>query len=371
MQFDLIDIILSLGIVQGLFLSFVIIKIGSKNANYILALILIIASLMLIGRTIYGHYLTIHTLKWLSFADTIIFIFGPLCYLYFRQLIIYSDEKHTLSIFHYFPALIHFIVFFYFLILKDQSYLNLFENGSMSLVFNIVEATGLISNFIYLIKNFKLLDNYRKREKVELPYTQKFLRFLFLFLISIALCLLLWSFSYISYYYFKTEYSYISYHIIWIIIPLFIYVIGYFSLKQPEILRVTLKTSNKPLSNRLNNEKALVLDKKLEEVLLEQKTYLHSDLTLKGLSEKIGATPNELSWLLNKVHKSNFYDFINQYRIKEFLKRIENKEHIKHTILFIATDVGFQSKSTFNKVFKQLMGMTPSQYINNLNNNLK
>ena len=58
-----------------------------------------------------------------------------------------------------------------------------------------------------------------------------------------------------------------------------------------------------------------------------------------------------------------FYDFINHYRVKEFVKKVENQEHLKHTILALSMDVGFNSKSTFNKAFKDTMQDTPSNYI--------
>lgn len=372
MQFDLLDIILSLGIVQGFFLSFAIVKIDNKNksANRVLVLILITAALMLIGRTVYGHHLTINTMKWLCFADTIIYIFGPLCYLYFKRLIIQSEVKHRLSFYHYLPAIIHFVAFHYLLLIKDEAYINLYEDGSMNLIFNIVEFSGLSSNFFYLTKNFLLFKRYRKQEKNELAYSQDFLKFLLLFLICVAVSLLFWLFSYISYYYFGTSFTYVSYHIIWISIPIFIYVIGYFSLKQPEILRISPKSRKKTLVKRLSDQETLTLKKNVEEILSEQKTYLSSDLTLTDLARKVNTTSNDLSWLLNNVYKSNFYDFINLYRVNDFLKRIEKNEHEKYTLLFIAMEVGFKSKSTFNKVFKQHMAMTPSQYINSANNSL-
>lgn len=97
--------------------------------------------------------------------------------------------------------------------------------------------------------------------------------------------------------------------------------------------------------------------------MTNEKIFLQSDLTLADVAEMLQTSTNNVSWLLNQVYKTTFYDFINQYRVKEFVKKVENQEHLKHTILALSMDVGFNSKSTFNKAFKDTMQDTPSNYI--------
>ena len=67
--------------------------------------------------------------------------------------------------------------------------------------------------------------------------------------------------------------------------------------------------------------------------------------------------------MLNNTYQTTFYDFINGYRVMEFVKKVVNEEHIQHTILALSMDVGFNSKSTFNKAFKSKMNETPSNFI--------
>jgi AraC-like DNA-binding protein len=157
---------------------------------------------------------------------------------------------------------------------------------------------------------------------------------------------------------------FIGYDSIWVAIPLFIYVIGYFSLKQPELFRISEeKQKNNLRKERLPEAEAQLLKTKLDSLMINEKVFLQSDLTLADVSEMLQTSTNNVSWLLNQVYKTTFYDFINQYRVKEFLKKVENKEHLKHTILALSMDVGFNSKSTFNKAFKNTMHDTPSNYI--------
>jgi AraC-like DNA-binding protein len=147
-------------------------------------------------------------------------------------------------------------------------------------------------------------------------------------------------------------------------IPVFIYVIGYFSLKQPELFRIKEETEKNTFKKkRLPEPEALLLQKKLDSLMVNEKIFLQNDLTLADVSEMLQTSTNNVSWLLNQVYKTTFYDFINRYRVHEFVKKVENKEHLKHTILALSMDVGFNSKSTFNKAFKETMRDTPSNYI--------
>lgn len=371
MQFDLIDIILSLGIVQGLFLAIALTRINNKNtnANKILVLILLITVYVLAGRMIIAHQFALHIFKWLSFTDGLIFLFGPLNYLYVRRLIVRSPKTYNLPFVHYLPAIICALIFFALNAVGESNYAKLYRGGYLYIIYNGFEVVGLTGNIFYLVMNFKLLHRYKSNEKNSLSTIQNFHRFLYFYLITIAIFLVFWLFSYINAYYFYRSFKFLSYDNIWITIPFFIYVVGYFSLKQPELFRIIQNSSFKPPVKRLNNFEISNLKETLESLLNENQIYLDSNLTLIELSIQAKSSANDISWLLNNEYKTNFYDFINKYRIKAFLERIENKQHVSQTILAIAMDVGFKSKSTFNKAFKTQMNCTPSQYIKSDNIN--
>jgi AraC-like DNA-binding protein len=141
-------------------------------------------------------------------------------------------------------------------------------------------------------------------------------------------------------------------------------VIGYFSLKQPELFRIPLEEINPPEKKaRLSKLECDILQNKLDSLMLNEKVFLQSNLTLREVSEILNTSTNNISWLLNNVYKSTFYDYINRYRIQEFVKNIEANKHLTQTILALSMDVGFNSKSTFNKTFKLVMKDTPSNFI--------
>lgn len=97
----------------------------------------------------------------------------------------------------------------------------------------------------------------------------------------------------------------------------------------------------------------------------ENKPYLDPSLNLFTLAELVGFNTRYLSQLINKGTGKNFFDFVNLFRTNEFKKRVRDPENKKFTLLSIAYDCGFNSKATFNRVFKNQTGYTPSEFFNN------
>ncbi len=100
----------------------------------------------------------------------------------------------------------------------------------------------------------------------------------------------------------------------------------------------------------------------LHEILTKKKLYLNDSLSLSELAEELDISDKKLSELLNQHLNTNFYNLINEYRVKEVKQKIENGDNQKFTLLSLAYDCGFQSKTSFNRVFKQKTGMSPSKY---------
>ncbi|HEX2946513.1 MAG TPA: helix-turn-helix domain-containing protein [Clostridia bacterium] len=103
----------------------------------------------------------------------------------------------------------------------------------------------------------------------------------------------------------------------------------------------------------------------------KNKPYLDPDLDLRQLSELSGIPSHMISMLLNIHLNRNFYTFINTYRVDEAKKLLSSEGSREMNILTIAYDSGFNSKSTFNMVFRKLEGMTPSEYRNKISSNLQ
>ncbi|MEP1385714.1 MAG: helix-turn-helix domain-containing protein [Paraglaciecola sp.] len=101
---------------------------------------------------------------------------------------------------------------------------------------------------------------------------------------------------------------------------------------------------------------------KLEDLMLRVKIYQDPELRLDGLADSMGLSPRSVSALLNGYYQKNFYDFINYYRVLDAKKQLSNPEFNDKTIQRIFEDAGFNSKTTFNTLFKKLTGDTPSKF---------
>lgn len=152
----------------------------------------------------------------------------------------------------------------------------------------------------------------------------------------------------------------------------FVFAIGFFGFKQGKIFSpATIYLKDEDIKNNQNSKNISVESSKEENMRLatklsnyasEHKPWLNPKLSLYDLANELSITSHQLSSLLNDYLKTNFYDYINHYRIEEVKKRLKNKSG-QFTILAIALECGFNSKASFNRIFKQKIGYTPSEFM--------
>ncbi len=114
----------------------------------------------------------------------------------------------------------------------------------------------------------------------------------------------------------------------------------------------------------LDDASARELKGKLLDLIATEKPFLNPDLSLRSLAEQLGIHANQLSWLLNAGFGKNFNEFINHYRLEAFKQMARLPEHAHLTIMAMAYDCGFNSKTVFNTTFKKETGLTPKQFLN-------
>ena len=113
----------------------------------------------------------------------------------------------------------------------------------------------------------------------------------------------------------------------------------------------------------LKAKEATALHQQLLTLMTTKKPYLEPKLSLAQLAEKLGVLPNHLSQIINQYEEKNFYDFVNEYRVEEFIILAKKDTDKNFNLLGLAYEAGFNSKSSFNQVFKKLKGKTPSQFV--------
>jgi TolB-like protein/AraC-like DNA-binding protein len=107
----------------------------------------------------------------------------------------------------------------------------------------------------------------------------------------------------------------------------------------------------------------LKLKSKLDEIMNKEKPYLDPTISLSDIAELANCSPNQLSQLLNEKIGKNFYDYVNDYRLRYFQELVKNPKNKQFTFLSLAYESGFNSKTTFNSFFKRSTGLTPSEYL--------
>lgn len=165
-----------------------------------------------------------------------------------------------------------------------------------------------------------------------------------------------------------------------VMVLLFVNVLGFRGIKHSTIFNQTVppynqaQTGKQPTTDKeqassyanygLKQDDAISLSEKLKNYMEKEKPYTNMDLTLKDLASALDTYPHYITQVLNTVFNQNFYDFINTYRVEEVQKRLHDPQFRNFTILAVAYDCGFNSKSSFNRIFKQKTGLTPSEYRN-------
>lgn len=141
---------------------------------------------------------------------------------------------------------------------------------------------------------------------------------------------------------------------------LILFFIGFRGIRQRIPLASDLTADTATASSADDNlEKQKVA---LVEFIEKEKPYLNPELTLTDLAKQLGMGRNQLSSVINQGMGDNFYNFINGYRIEEVKRLIKEDLQKRHNLLSLANEAGFNSKSSFNKIFKDLTGLTPSEY---------
>ncbi len=162
-----------------------------------------------------------------------------------------------------------------------------------------------------------------------------------------------------------------------------IFIIGYYGFKQtliypsvkakPDLMHkeqfadihVNSETNPKYIKSGLHKNDVDVYYSSLIQLMDSEKLFLDSRLSIKTVADKLGMSVNHLSQVINQQSGKNFFKFINEYRVEEAKILLLDQSNKKYTILAIAYDCGFNSKSSFNTIFKQYMGKTPSDFIEN------
>lgn len=397
---DWLHIVALLGAVQGLILAGVLaVRRRNRTANRILAVAMLAFTIYLLTSVYHAAGLEPAFPHFFGLAHPMPLLFGPLIYLY---AVLASDRSRRFTwrdALHFVPGALAIITALPVYLMSGPEKIAFYQNailrGEVPLAVTVFTPLKLVSGVTYTVITLlflrrhraTIMDNYSSLERVNLQWLVRLAAasaatWLIAVVANVAQLL-------------EGPASQRGEDIITLAMALLVYGIGYMALRQAEIFRfdtgeypvVAAEPAAPPAIHTpppppaapesvvepgpaasryersgLSEREAAALKRALLSAMDQDRPWQDSDLTLADLARRLSTTPHKLSEVLNSQIERTFYDFVNAYRVREVQRRIEGEDARNLTILSLALDAGFASKSTFNDVFKKHTGQTPSNY---------
>jgi AraC-like DNA-binding protein len=397
-HFSVYSSILLIFFSQGIVFSFLLLKKGintSSKPSKWLSLFVFLSSLYLLPWMLgFAGWYSVQPYRDIMFYVPFqqLFLIGPSIYFYTQSLLNPSFRFQRKDWVHIVPAMLYLgyrlIIFITDKIILQQYYF--YANGRDKIFDNWYQISGIISMLAYFLLCLKYYSIYKKIIFQTLSFADSLLfswikRYLIAFLLMQILWLLFF-FFYPDWGSFKEKWWYF---LSFSSLMYYIGITGYsnnikslisFRISSIENNSVYL-LENDTNANITENTSAIELEdvipqnpnpqleewkQKIIDAIEKDEMYQNPNLTLLDLAQKLSTNQTIISKMVNQGFNMNFNDFINDYRVKEMIILLEKGEHKKQTLLSLAFDSGFNSKTTFNRCFKKKTGLSPKEFIEQL-----
>lgn len=305
---------------------------------------------------------------WAHVEDGFILLLGPLLYFYARSMV-YKDFRFKASdIGHALPFLVAtllFQVYYHVQAEADQRFIQeAIVRQDLPVQFYVIVAFVYAHIGLYLFLAWKELMTYRAGIKEKFSEVNainlQWLEFMLLAVGIILFISLVLSFvPLVRQTGMKTEILIIPFAFIFI----FCTVVFWKALRQPSLFAgLEIQENKKYQVSAVTPVERDALAQLLKLNMANDELFLDPDLTIDQLSDRLKSTPRKVSQVINEVFQQNFFDFINSYRIDKAKRILAESTDNRLTILEVMYQCGFNSKSSFNTVFRQKTGLTPSEF---------
>ena len=379
------DLIFLIGAVQALFLALIAFWKKERRTGDIMLAIWI----AFMGLHLLNHYLSTTGFLFdhphlLNIGICFPMLEGPLMYWYVQVMVNETGRFRTKYLLHTIPFLTYTIYFFFdFYFLSAEQKLTYYHSNILSPhgIFKLMYILNVSIGPIYVIWSIWLLSNFKRSLANKFSYTEKisldWLKFILWGLGLVWITVIITSFFDL----FPTpEEGNPTADIIYLSVVIAVFVIGVYGIKQQAILKSipgsdfkSVSAQRKKSVNELNNELRDAdvdpdTEKKLTSLIKymeNEKPYLNPELNIGELANSLNMHSHQLSKFINNSLSKNFFEFVNEFRIQEFKRNVTDPKNRHISILGIAIDAGFNSKASFNRIFKNSTGQTPSQFRDN------
>lgn len=367
-------------------------KKGKTLADTILAIWLLVIAIHTILYVLYLQPTTIHNIHWiLSTASAFPLLHGPFLYLYTAastNLLPANKKKCWL---HFLPALVTIVYLMPLYLLSAEQKMEVYRSGGKgyetanTILLILIQLSGLV----YVTWSFILLRKHKRNIGEQFSYEERinlnWLRYLIYGLLVIWLIIII----------LKKNSIIFGAGVVFVTLLGFLGIrqVGIFgknqafapgnnaaSVEEEKNLSAPPQISNTDLiketeenilrkkyaNSGLTPEMAATLHNRLTQMMVEEKLYTEPELSLVTLAARLNVHSNYLSQVINEREHKSFFDYINTLRVEEFKKLIILPANSQYTIMSIAYECGFNSKSSFNKNFKKVTGQSPSAYMEEL-----
>lgn len=331
-------------------------------ADYVLAVWFLMIGIHLILFMLFFSGSYVKYPYFLGFEVIFPFIHGPILYVYVLCVTGRNPGVKTVLL-HGIPVLMICILLSPLLMLSPWDKLASYQNGNNGYksLSRVIKYLMILSGIVYVVLSLLAVRKYTKGISSQYSNTEKInLNWLYYLIAGIAF---IWIAVIIR-----------NDILIFSIVVLFIVVAAYFGISRVGILDLPVSIDMtkdkgedhemvKYQKNSPGDEAIQSIYEKLVYKMEHEKLYKDPELNLNNIAKVLEVHPNVLSQVINSMEQKNFYDYINRQRIEEFKRTVVLQENQKYTILSLAFECGFNSKTSFNRNFKKYMNCSPTEFL--------
>ncbi len=292
---------------------------------------------------------------------------GPLLYFYIKKMTRPTWSFATKDGVHFLPLVFELVV--HVILCQEAVAKGVLATDTTAFytLIPVVQLLAIISILVYCYHGLSLIRKYHSWLKANYSNDDKYnLRWLYrLTIIFAVFWFMLVPYTLVDYLFFGFNLGIRDYYPIYILLSAMTLWISIEAFLKPEIVFVdpiqeekTTAVDEKPKPTQEALDKAAWLQQEMERNLF----YLDSELSLTSLAQELAMHPNSLSKIINDGLGKNFSDFVNDYRVQAVIDRLKDPNYDHITLLGISFECGFNSKTTFNRVFKNVTGKTPIDF---------